>query len=205
MTNRSPPPASGNPALPPAIYDADEDAVVLKWAAGSDTQDLTGYRIDRSAPGGATELTHADLRGDDRPAVGSGVSSWNDTTVPASYLVLYRVWAVFSDGSEVASYAFPATMDRGIVRARVTHEGGDNRYDVSWTDAAYPLGDGSLHYGVCPGGYKVYVQVSIGGTTSWHDVSANDTDPAERTYVATGITALVKGAGITIYGQVRGR
>ena len=182
------------PRVTSAIYDADEDAVVLKWAAGSDTQGLTGYRIDRSAPGGATELTHADLRGDDRPAVGAGVSSWNDTTVPASYLVLYRVWAVFSDGSEVASYAFPATMDRGIVRARVTHEGGDNRYDVSWTDAAYPLGDGSLHYGVCPGGYKVYVQVSIGGTTSWHDVSANDTDPAERTYVATGITALVKGA-----------
>ncbi len=184
------------PRVTSAIYDATKDAVVLKWAAGSDTQGLTGYRVDRSAPGGATELTHADLRGDDRPAVASDVLTWNDTTVPASYLVLYRVWAVFSDGSEVASYAFPATMDRGIVRARETSEGSDNRFDVSWTDAAYPLGDGSLHYGVCPEGYKVYLQLTIGGTTSWNDVSASDTDPAERTYVATGLTTLVLGAEV---------
>ena len=82
--------------------------------------------------------------------------------MPASSLVLYRVWAVFSDGSEVASYAFPATMDRGIVRARVTTRGQQRNQvsDVSWTDAAYPLGDGSLHYGVCPEGYKVYWHVN---------------------------------------------
>ena len=121
------PTSNQQPSVTSAIYDADEDAVVLKWAAGSDTQGLTGYRIDRSAPGGATELTHADLRGNDRPAVASDVLTWNDTTVPASSLVLYRVWAVFSDGSEVASYAFPATMDRGIVRARITVEGSNDR------------------------------------------------------------------------------
>ena len=184
------PTSNQQPSVTSAIYDADEDAVVLKWAAGSDTQGLTGYRIDRSAPGGATELTHADLRGDDRPAVASDVLTWNDTTVPASSLVLYRVWAVFSDGSEVASYAFPATMDRGIVRARATLEGSGTRIDVSWTDAAYPLGDGSLHYGVCPEGYKVYQQTNIGGNIRWLEISAGDEDPAARTHLGTGTAAL---------------
>ena len=181
------PTSNRQPRLRYAVYDADadEDAVVLTWAAGSDTQGLTGYRIERSAPGGATELTHADLRGDDRPAVGSSVLTWKDTTVPASSLVLYRVWAVFSDGSEVASYAFPATMDRGIVRARVTTEGGNFRTDVSWTDAAYPLGDGSLHYGVCPEGYKVYFTIPGSGTVA--GPVAGDTDPDERT-LATSLS-----------------
>ncbi len=191
------PTSQQQPRVTSAIYDANGDAVVLRWAAGSDTQGLTGYKIDRSAPGGATELTHADLRGDDRPAVASDVLTWNDTTVPASYLVLYRVWAVFSDGSEVASYAFPATMDRGIVRARITLEGSNVRFDVSWTDAAYPLGDGSLHYGVCPEGYKVYEQSNLGGFVRWVDVTAVDTDPAERTHtVTTATTAYAKGANI---------
>ncbi len=173
------PTSSRQPRVASAIYDADEDAVVLEWDAGSDTGGLTGYRIERSAPGGTTELTHADLRGGDRPAVGPGVSTWNDTTVPASSLVLYRVWAVFSDGSEVASAAFPATMDRGIARARVTIESSNIRTDVSWTDAAYPLGDGSLHYGVCPEGYKVYF--TIPGSGSVAGPIQGDTDPAERT------------------------
>ena len=175
---------SRQPSVTSAIYDADEDAVVLEWAAGSDTGGLTGYRIDRSAPGGATELTHADLRGGDRPAVGPGVSTWNDTTVPASSLVLYRVWAVFSDGSEVASAAFPATMDRGIVRARATFgENNELTYRVSWTDAAYPLGDGSLHYGVCPEGYKVYRDINLGEGLLWEGITHIDTDLAERTFV----------------------
>ena len=182
-----------------ALYSAVEDAVALKWAAGSDTQGLTGYRIDRSAPGGATELTHADLRGDDRPAVASDVLTWNDTTVPASSLVLYRVWAVFSDGSEVASYAFPATMDRGIVRARATLEGSNIRLDVSWTDAAYPLGDGSLHYGVCPEGYKVYWQLA--GFNLWVDAANSDADPALRTFSNTSPTTYV--AGTTIPFRIR--
>ena len=176
-----------------ALYDADGDVVQVHWAAGSDTQGLTGYRIGRSAPGGATELTHADLRGDDRPAVGSSASFWNDTTV---FLVLYRVWAVFSDGSEVASYAFPATMDRGIVRARITKEGSSTRVDVSWTDAAYPLGDGSLHYGVCPEGYKVYQQVNIGGNIRWSEISAGDEDPAARTHLGISTSALVLGTKV---------
>ncbi len=198
------PTSNRQPRLRYAVYDADadEDAVVLRWAAGSDTQGLTGYRIDRSAPGGATELTHADLRGDDRPAVGSDVLTWKDTTVPASSLVLYRVWAVFSDGSEVASYAFPATMDRGIVRARITVEGSNDRVAVSWTDAAYPLGDGSLHYGVCSEGYKVYQQINTGGFLSWHEISAADKDPAARTYLGTGTNTSLT-AGDTIPFRIR--
>ena len=192
------PTSNRQPRLRYAVYDADadEDAVVLTWAAGSDTQGLTGYRIERSAPGGATQLTYADLRGDDRPAVGSSVLTWKDTTVPASSLVLYRVWAVFSDGSEVASYAFPATMDRGIVRARVTAEGSNIRTDVSWTDAAYPLGDGSLHYGVCPEGYKIYQQLTLLGTISWQEVSEADEDPAARTFAATGTSTVALGTKI---------
>ncbi len=179
--------SSRQPRVASAIYDADEDAVVLEWDAGSDTGGLIGYRIERSAPGGATELTHADLRGGDRPAVGPGVSTWNDTTVPASSLVLYRVWAVFSDGSEVASAAFPATMDRGIARARATLEGSNIRYDVSWTDAAYPLGDGSLHYGVCPEGYKVYEDVLVGERVLWSDITDSDTDQDIHTFAFTDI------------------
>ena len=185
------------PRIVYASYFADQDAVTVRWLAGSDTQGLTGYKIERSAPGGATELTHADLRGNDRPAVASSVKTWTDTTVPASSLVLYRVWAVFSDGSEVASYAFPATMDRGIVRARITKEEGSNtRVDVSWTDAAYPLGDGSLHYGVCPEGYKVYQQVNIGGNIRWSEISAGDEDPAARTHLGTSTRALVLGTEV---------
>ena len=197
------PTGNRQPSVTSALYyGGDEDAVVLTWAAGSDTDGLTGYKIDRSAPGGATELTHADLRGDDRPAVGADVLTWKDTTVPASSLVLYRVWAVFSDGSEVASYAFPATMDRGIVRARITVEGSNDRVDVSWTDAAYPLGDGSLHYGVCPEGYKVYQQRNTGGFLSWHEISAADKDPAARTYLGTGTNTSLT-AGDTIPFRIR--
>ena len=191
------PTSNRQPRVRYALYDADEDKVTVNWVAGSDTQGLTGYKIERSAPGGATELTHADLRGDDRPAVGaSTIEPWKDTTVPASSLVLYRVWAVFSDGSEVASYAFPATMDRGIVRARITVEGSNTRVDVSWTDAAYPLGDGSLHYGVCPEGYKVYQQVNIGGNIRWSEISAGDEDPAARTHLGTSTRALVLGTEV---------
>ena len=193
------PTSNRQPRVTSALYDADLDTVVLKWDAGSDTDGQTVYRIERSAPGGATELTHADLRGDDRPAVESDVSSWNDTTVPASSLVLYRVWAVFSDGSEVASYAFPATMDRGIVRARATLEGSNIRLDVSWTDAAYPLGDGSLHYGVCPEGYKVYWQLA--GFNLWVDAANSDADPALRTFSNTSPTTYV--AGTTIPFRIR--
>ncbi len=189
------------PRIVYASYFADQDAVTVRWLAGSDTDGLTGYRIGRSAPGGATELTHADLRGDDRPAVGAGVSSWNDTTVPASYLVLYRVWAVFSDGSEVASYAFPATMDRGIVRARVTIESSGTRFDVSWTDAAYPLGDGSLHYGVCPEGYKVYYTLPRSGTVA--GPVQGDEDPAERTFADTLSTTTLFTAGDKVPFRVR--
>ena len=188
------------PRIVYASYSADQDAVTVRWLAGSDTQGLTGYRIGRSAPGGATELTHADLRGDDRPAVASSVKTWNDTTVPASSLVLYRVWAVFSDGSEVASYAFPATMDRGIVRARVTLEGSNHRFDVSWTDAAYPLGDGSLHYGVCPEGYKVYWQRPDSG--SWAGATRSDEDPAPRTFTYT-YTGLPYPVGTKILFRIR--
>ena len=195
------PTSNQQPSVTSAIYDADEDAVVLTWAAGSDTAGLTGYRIDRSAPGGATELTYADLRGDDRPAFGSSVETWDDTTVPASSLVLYRVWAVFSDGSEVASYAYPATMDRGIVRARVTIEGSrTRRYDVSWTDAAYPLGDGSLHYGVCPEGYKVYWQIP--DSDIWADATNADEDSAPWTFAET-YTDFDYAAGVTIPFRIR--
>ena len=122
--------------------------------------------------------------------------------MPASSLVLYRVWAVFSDGSEVASYAFPATMDRGIVRARITIEGSNDRVDVSWTDAAYPLGDGSLHYGVCSEGYKVYQQINTGGILSWHEISAADKDPAARTHLGTGTNTSLT-AGDTIPFRIR--
>ena len=128
------------------------------------------------------------------------MSTWNDTTVPASSLVLYRVWAVFSDGSEVASYAFPATMDRGIVRARVTLEGSNHRFDVSWTDAAYPLGDGSLHYGVCPEGYKVCWQLP--GFDLWASSTDADKDPAPWTFAET-YTALDYAAGVTILFRIR--
>ena len=194
------PTSNRQPRVTYASYDAVQDEVTVRWLPGSDTQGLTGYRIDRSAPGGATELTHADLRGDDRPAVGSGVKTWKDTTVPASSLVLYRVWAVFSDGKEVASYAFPATMDRGIVRARVTLEGSNHRFDVSWTDAAYPLGDGSLHYGVCPEGYKVYWQLPVSGL--WAGATRSDEDPAPWTFAET-YTALNYPVGTKILFRIR--
>ncbi len=185
------------PRITHAVYDAELDAVVLEWAAGSDTEGLTGFKIEREAPRGTTEMVHADLIDDERPMLESDVLSMNDETVPATWAVAYRVWAVFSDGKEVVSYLFLATMDRGIVRARVTIEGSNVRFDVSWTDAAYPLSDGSLHYGVCPEGYKVYEKSNLGGIERWVDVTAVDTDPAERTHtVTTATTAYPTGAEI---------
>ena len=72
------PTSNRQPSVRNALYDADQDAVTLNWTAGSDTDGLTGYKIERSAPGGATELTHADLKGDDRPAVrASTIEPWD--------------------------------------------------------------------------------------------------------------------------------
>ena len=72
--------------------------------------------------------------------------------------------------------------------------------DVSWTDAAYPLGDGSLHYGVCPEGYKVYWQLPVSGL--WADATDADEDPAPWTFAET-YTVFNYAAGVTIPFRIR--
>ena len=149
--------------------------MVLEWAAGSDTDGLTGFKIEREAPTGTTAMVHADLIDDERPMLESSVLSMNDETAPASWVVFYRVWAVFSDGEkekEVVSWWFPATMDGGIVRAIQSTD----KLRISWTDALSDCRSIPRH-----GDYGVYMEESAGVWSNIQDVVAQpDTDPAPR-------------------------
>ena len=90
------------PRITSAVYDATLDAVVLIWRAGSDITAPTGFKIRRIAEGGMTEETYADLcvdpdGTDSRPSVGGTVRYYADVGVPATWLMIYNVYAIYGD------------------------------------------------------------------------------------------------------------
>ena len=181
------------PRITSAVYDATLDAVVLEWRAGSDIAGLTGFKIRRIAERGMTEETYADLCDnpegtDSRPSVGETVRSYADVGVPATWLMIYNVYAIYGD-KEVISQTVAAKMSaaHGMVRARISSDGSQTFFDIGWMDK------GSL-----ADGYKVYMGVTAGGTTFWSDLTSSDTDPAPQRYASTLSTVFPVGNSYTI-------
>ena len=168
------------PRITSAVYDATLDAVVLEWSAGSDIAGLTGFKIRRFAEGGMTEETYADLCDDpdgtdSRPSVGETVRRYEDVGVPATWLMIYNVYAIYGD-KEVISQTVAADMSaaHGMVRARMSSDGRQTVVDIGWMDK------GSLE-----DGYKVYIQRT--GTDFWDDITLHDTDPAPQRFATLAI------------------
>ena len=169
------------PRITSAVYDATLDAVVLEWSAGSDIAGLTGFKIRRIAEGGMTEETYADLCDDpegtdSRPSVGETVRRYADVGVPATWLMIYNVYAIYGS-KEVISQTVAAKMTaaHGMVRARISSDDSNTFFDIGWMDK------GSL-----ADGYKVYVEVPLfGGTSVWSDITSSDTDPAPQRHAHT--------------------
>ena len=181
------------PRITSAVYDATLDAVVLEWSAGSDIAGLTGFKIRRIAEGGMTEETYADLCDDpegtdSRPSVGETVRSYADVGVPATWQIIYNVYAIYGS-KEVPSWSVAAKMTaaHGLVRARISSDASQTFLDIGWMDK------GSL-----ADGYKVYVKLAIQSGTFWSDIAPSDTDPAPQRYANTSSTVFPVGNSYTI-------
>ncbi len=179
------------PRITSAVYDATQEAVVLEWSAGSDIAGLTGFKIRRIAEGGMTEETYADLCDnpegtDSRPSVGKTVRSYADAGVPATWQIIYNVYAIYGS-KEVPSWSVAAKMTaaHGLVRARISSDGNELTYDIGWMDK------GSL-----ADGYKVYEKLD--GLTNWVNLTFLDTDPAPQRFFFKARGALALGLRVDV-------
>ena len=180
------------PRITSAVYDATLDAVVLTWKTGSDPIAPTGFKIRRIAERGMTEETYADLcvdpeGTDSRPSVGETVRLYFDVGVPATWLIIYNVYAIY-DGREVISQTVAADMSaaHGLVRARMSSDGSQTFFDIGWMDK------GSL-----ADGYKVYVNPA-GSSSPYFDLTPSDTDPAPQRLASTSSDTSTVGDRYTI-------
>ena len=166
---------------------------MLIWRAGSDITAPTGFKIRRIAEGGMTEETYADLcvdpdGTDSRPSVGGTVRYYADVGVPATWLMIYNVYAIYGD-KEVISQTVAADMSaaHGMVRARISSDASQTFLDIGWMDK------GSL-----ADGYKVYIKLAIQSGTFWSDIAPSDTDPAPQRYANTSSTVFPVGNSYTV-------
>ena len=137
---------------------------------------ITGYRVEVSASGS----TWSDLAAD----TGSTSTSYNHTGLAAGSTRHYRVSAINSVGTSLASTTVSATTDAATVSAPGAPTGltatanGQTRIDLSWNA---PSSNG----GAAITGYKI--EVSTDGS-SWSDL-ASDTGSTSTSYNHTGLTA----------------
>ena len=157
--------ADRQPRITSAVYNSAQNSVVLTWAAPNQCDGLRGFRIERMAPRGETEETHADLWDnpegtDNRPRVDAGELTYTDTNIPATWLILYSVFAIDGGGRETASPTFLLDRDylgpaERSVTGRLQYRGRAHgtRLTVTWVDDS------------CMDSYYVGQYLSLLGTT----------------------------------------
>ena len=196
--------SSRQPRIKSAKYDSTNDEVVLAWEIDIDT-DVLAFRIDRRASNGAADGIHENLmkplpdKGqmrDNRPTVGRGARTYFDSQPPAAWLISYTVWAVYPDGSEIASKPFMAKMNGRMVRALVANAGNYDRFVVNWLDDG-----GTQNESACVNGrevYKIYLKTTTDGMAEWVQLSSVNPGRSHGTYEFTAENAASRGNEFTV-------
>ena len=171
--------SSSKPLITSANYDPIYDQVVLAWEMG-DTNNLLAFRIERRVAQAAARGTHEELIGpqpnkgrftDNRPIVGKVARTYFDSRPPAARLISYTVWAVYPDGSELASEPVMPQMDGPIVRVRIHGSGNREKYFVSWVDDSRTVDASGCDMGKDE--YKVYLETKGDGLARWIQLTTN--------------------------------
>ena len=128
------------PRITSATYKSASDTVTLTWNAGASTEGLTGFKIERSSSLGDNLVNDGET--DNRPRVGPELRTYTDTGIPASWLLIYNVYALYGS-TQVPSPSFQLDRDYvGPVTRSVTArlrsiprgDGGGTRLTVTWVD-----------------------------------------------------------------------
>ena len=195
--------SSKKPRITSANYDSTNDEVVLAWEMDN-TDDLLAFRIERRVAQAATEGTHEELLGplpnterisDNRPIVSKAARLYFDSRPPAARLTSYTVWAVYPDGTELASEPLMAKMRGMIVRARIHNTGDIHRYIVSWLDDSRT--DDASGCAVGRDKYKIYLKTAAHGMARWAQLTT-DADPPREAYAFIADGRAIKAGEFTI-------